>query len=552
MIGARLGKWVLDSELGRGGMGQVFLAYADPPDTGGPRQAAVKVLTAELAIDEGFLLRFQREIDALSQLNHPQIVRFFESGQAEGHYFYAMEFVAGPSLEQRLHELGRLPWQEVLTLALALCPALKHAHDRGVIHRDLKPGNILLDPVPDAHSSSLAQKRWTPKITDFGIAHVFARPHLTVTGGIIGTAEYLSPEQAAGKPVTKRSDLYSLGVVLYTLLTGRTPFRGEVMEILHKHRFGQYEQVRRLVPEVPYDMEEIVVQLLEKDPEHRPGDAMILHKQLDRVSRKEERKATQIVSRDTEDLLPPHLRKGGPDNPGPATLMSQLMRQELERQNRGGPVARFLNRPVVLIGLLLACIGLIAWGLWPASAESLFRKAAPLMASDDPEDWSRAVNYLDKLENRYPNHAYDRQIQEFHQKVQDYKEERRIANGQPVASRLSEAQWFYYQGLRARQQGDEARAKKWWTQLVLSFADIPSEQAWVHSAERELAKIEEVTPPLEKRWDSVRAALKRARELKQAGKPAEAKAIYEGLHDLYHDDPSAKEILAEIDREKLE
>jgi serine/threonine-protein kinase len=551
MIGARLGKWILDSELGRGGMGQVFLAHADPPDPSGPPQAAVKVLSAELATDAGFLLRFQREIDAISQLDHPQIVRFFESGQALGHYFYAMEYVPGPSLEQRVLELGRLPWQEVLSLALAICPALKHAHDRGVIHRDLKPSNILLNPTPEANSSQSGDQRWTPKISDFGIAHVFARPHLTVTGGIIGTAEYLSPEQAAGKPVTKRSDLYSLGVVLYTLLTGRTPYRGEVMELLHKHRFGQYEQIRRIVPEVPYDMEEIVAQLLEKDPERRPGDAMMLHKQLDRLSRKQERKATQIVSTETEDLLPPHLRKDGADNPGPATLMSQLMRQELERQNRGGPVARFLNRPLVLIVLLLVCVGLITWGLWPASAESLFRKAQPLMASDDPDDWNRAHDYLDNLESRYPNHPYEQQVQEFRRKLQDYKEERRMANGQPAPGKLSEAQWFYYQGLRYRQQGDEARARKWWREVVQSFSDIPSEQAWVRSAERELAKLEEKSPDLEKRWDSVRTALDRARNLKQSGHVDEAEAIYDGLHELYRDDPSAKEMLAEIEREKI-
>src|SRR5258708_17138590 len=329
MIGAKLGKWILDSELGRGGMGQVFLAHADPPDPSGPPQAAVKVLSAELATDAGFLLRFQREIDAISQLDHPQIVRFFESGQAQGHYFYAMEYVPGPSLDQRVHELGRLPWREVLSLALAICPALKHAHDRGVIHRDLKPSNILLSPTSEADSSQSGDQRWTPKITDFGIAHVFARPHLTVTGGIIGTAEYLSPEQAAGKPVTKRSDLYSLGIVLYTLLTGRTPYRGEVMELLHKHRFGQYEQIRRIVPEVPYDLEEIVAQLLEKDPERRPGDAMALYKQFDRLRRKQERKADSGGLTRFHNLLPAHLRK---NEPGPATLMSKLMREELEQQ----------------------------------------------------------------------------------------------------------------------------------------------------------------------------------------------------------------------------
>jgi hypothetical protein len=174
-----------------------------------------------------------------------------------------------------------------------------------------------------------------------------------------------------------------------------------------------------------------------------------------------------------------------------------------------------------------------------------------LMASDDPDDWNRARDYLDNLESRYPNHPYEQQVQEFRRKLQDSKEERRMANGQPAFGKLSEAQWFYYQGLRFRQQGDEARARKWWKELVQSFADIPSEQAWVRSAERELAKPEEKTRDFEKRWDSVRTALERARNLKREGHVDEAKAIYDGLQELYRDDPSAKEILAEIEREKI-
>src|ERR1700730_3685178 len=115
MIGARLGKWVLEKELGRGGMGQVYLARSEGTDSDGPKEAAVKVLAAELATEEGFLLRFQREIEAISQLSHPHIVQFYESGQAQNRTFYVMEYVPGPSLEARFHELGRLPWQEVVT-----------------------------------------------------------------------------------------------------------------------------------------------------------------------------------------------------------------------------------------------------------------------------------------------------------------------------------------------------------------------------------------------------------------------------------------------------
>src|SRR5438552_1775262 len=140
MIGDRLGKWVIFKELGRGGMGRVYLAQEEL--TG--RQAALKVLAAELAQEVGFLHRFQREIETLSRLDHPNIVRFFESGYENGVYFYAMEYVEGMSLEQILDKQSRLAWPDVLDVALQVTPALRHVHDHGVIHRDLKPSNLLL------------------------------------------------------------------------------------------------------------------------------------------------------------------------------------------------------------------------------------------------------------------------------------------------------------------------------------------------------------------------------------------------------------------------
>src|SRR5262249_26478371 len=222
--------------------------------------------------------------DVLRKLDHPGIVRLLEHGVYEGRPFYAMEYVEGPSYEALLTSRGRLPWPEVLDLALQVCLALKHAHDRGVIHRDLKPSNLLRG-APAADPGG-AGRFGTVKLTDFGIAWVFAGEHLTVTGAVVGTAEYLSPEQAAGKPPTKRSDLYSLGGVLYTLLTGRTPFEGEVVDLLHKHRYGQFEKPSRLVPDLPHELEESVCELLEKEPEARPGDAAVLHRRLDSLRRK--------------------------------------------------------------------------------------------------------------------------------------------------------------------------------------------------------------------------------------------------------------------------
>src|SRR5262249_42184934 len=236
MIGERLGKWIIFKEIGRGGMGRVYLAQEEI----GGRQAALKILSPELAQDSGFLQRFQREIDILAQLQHPNIVQFYESGLENGHYFYAMEYIEGQSYAELLPAQGLLPWSEVLIAALHTCPALKHATDHGIIHRDLNPPNL-----PRTAAGVV-------KLTDFGIAKVSASSHLTATGGIVGTAEFLSPEQAAGKPVSKRSVLYSLGVVLYTLLTGRTPFEGgNFLDLLHKHRFAQFDPPRKVVPEIP-------------------------------------------------------------------------------------------------------------------------------------------------------------------------------------------------------------------------------------------------------------------------------------------------------------
>src|SRR5713101_9278088 len=130
MIGSKLGKWIIDKELGRGGMGRVYLAHEES----GGQLAAVKLLAAELAQESGFLQRFQREIEVLGQLSHPNIVRFYESGSQDGRYFFAMEYVEGESFEQILHRQDRVPWQEVLDAAVQICAALKHAHDRGIIH----------------------------------------------------------------------------------------------------------------------------------------------------------------------------------------------------------------------------------------------------------------------------------------------------------------------------------------------------------------------------------------------------------------------------------
>jgi serine/threonine-protein kinase len=525
MIGERLGKWVIYKELGRGGMGQVYLAQEEL--TG--RQAAIKILAANLAQDVGFLQRFQREIDTLSRLSHPNIVRFYESGFENGLYFYAMEYVEGQGLDGVLKQQGRLPWRDVLDIALQVCPALKHAHDHGIIHRDIKPANLLRT------SAGLV------KLTDFGIAKVFAGSHLTATGGVVGTAEYLSPEQASGKPVSKRSDLYSFGVVLYTLLTGRPLFDGTgVLDLLHKHRYAQFDPPHKLV-DVPYELDEIICRLLEKEPDKRPPDALVLAKQLEAVRRALAYKGLLTDPGLREDTIaendPGSFMPERP--PGPATLMSRLMREELERQRRGGPLSRLVNRPVVLVTLFLLCVGILVWTFWPASADSLFERGAALMESSNPADWRTAWrDYLGPLTERYPDHPYQKEVEAFRHRIE-------AADRKDETPPPSEAQRFYQQGERLRQDGDLAAARRVWQGVATVFAETPSEAEWVQKARQGLANLDRAAAN-PRRWEPVRDALKRAAALAAQGKGEEADAIWRGLEDLYRNDPAARDVLAEV------
>jgi serine/threonine-protein kinase len=509
MIGVRLGAWVIESEIGRGGMGSVYLARRRLGD--GPDTAALKVLAAELAVEQGFQQRFQREIAILRSLDHPGIVRLFESGQSGPRFWYAMELVDGPNFDALRDERGRVSWPEVLEMAWQIAPALKHAHDRGVIHRDLKPANILRARNPEDPGQP-----GVSKLTDFGIASLFASPHLTVTGGIIGTPEYLSPEQAAGKPATKRSDLYSLGVVLYTLITGSTPFSGEPLDLLHKHRYAQFDRPIRIIPDLPPDLDEVICDLLEKDPSRRVPDAGVLHRRLDSLKRKLARQTQSLPAPASEPALEGREFPGGM---GPATFAGSVVRQHLEEQNRGGPVQRAFNHPLVLVPLFALSLGALAWALWPPSAASMYARGAALMESDDPDDWEKAWDrHLGPLVDRFPNHPWQEEVAKFQEKKDQARHERQATRRAKNARVVSDAQWFFEKGLRQRRAGDEAGAQATWKALIDAYEGVPAERPWARRAREEMAKEVEAD---EKRLDALRDAIQASRQLPEArGKQA--------------------------------
>jgi serine/threonine-protein kinase len=532
MIGDRLGKWSLYSELGRGGMGQVYLAQEEM--TG--RLGAVKILTPELAQDPGFRQRFLQEVETLSKLDHPSIVRLYDSGVEGDVYFYAMEYVEGESLEQILLREKRLPWNDVLDLALQVAPALKHAHDHGIIHRDLKPGNLLRS------SSGMI------KLSDFGIAKVFAGGHLTATGALVGTAEYIAPEQAEGKPVTQRSDLYSLGVVLYLLLTGRPVFEGKgPMDLLHKHRYAQFDPPQKIVPAIPYELNDLVCHLLEKDPARRPADAMVVARELKRIKKKMERKSEQTAawvpaeSTQADDGI----HSLGRRREGPATLMSRLMRNELDREKHGGGLRRFINQPVILVAGLLVCIAFLVYAFWPPSAATLFARGAELMKSEYTSDWKRAFDeYFDPLEQNFPDNPYHKDIEQFRHKL-----ENALSAQEPGPS--GEAERFYHRAERLQEEGKWTDAKGIFQNLIQVFEPVPAEKPWVDRARQQLTTLEKIKSD-DKRWQSVRASLDKAAELNRQGKRAEAERIWHSIEQLYAGDaatdPAVAKILQEVKR----
>ena len=283
----QLGPYEIKSRLGRGGMGAVYEAI----DTTSGDTVAVKVLASHLADDTGLRSRFEAEIETLKNLRHPGIVRLLAFGEQDDQPFFAMELVRGKSLEQILRSGRRFTWRETVAVAVEVTRALKVAHDHGIVHRDLKPANLLIaDPVsgltePEAGTDSQRDAAsLTVKLADFGIAKLFGGVAHTALGHVVGTAEYMAPEQATGRPIDHRADLYALGLVMFAMLTGSPPFRGtQLTEVIDKQRRVIPPRVASLVPDVPAELDELISRLLSKDPAQRPASALALGRLLSAI-----------------------------------------------------------------------------------------------------------------------------------------------------------------------------------------------------------------------------------------------------------------------------
>ena len=272
----QLGPYTIKSRLGRGGMGSVYEAE----DTLSGRTVAVKTLISQLDENTSLRRRFQAEIEALKALRHPGIVQLLAYGEEGGQPYFAMELVRGRSLEQMLRDGRRFSWRETIAVALAITRALKYAHDNGVIHRDLKPANLLLASTNEPPDSRTV----TVKLADFGIARLFGDTNQTMAGTIVGTAEYMSPEQAQGDPVDPRTDIYALGLVMFAMLAGKPPFHGgRAMQLIERQKHEPPPRVASLVADVPPALDELIDRMLAKDAARRPPNALAVSKLLTHV-----------------------------------------------------------------------------------------------------------------------------------------------------------------------------------------------------------------------------------------------------------------------------
>jgi beta-lactam-binding protein with PASTA domain/tRNA A-37 threonylcarbamoyl transferase component Bud32 len=265
------GRYRVERELGRGGMAKVYKGE----DTVLGRTVAIKVLAPQYADDDSFVHRFRREAQAAARISNQTIVSVFDTGSDDGVHFIVMEYIEGRTLADYVTGGGRIMPERAIDIAIDVCRALEAAHAQGVIHRDIKPGNIMLDRNGDV------------KVTDFGIARVVATADTVAqTAAVLGTASYLSPEQAQGQPVDGRSDIYSLGCVIFEMVTGRAPFLGDSpVAVASKHVLEQPTPPSQLNNDVSPDLDAVILRALAKNPSNRYQSAVEFREDLERVRR---------------------------------------------------------------------------------------------------------------------------------------------------------------------------------------------------------------------------------------------------------------------------
>jgi serine/threonine-protein kinase len=332
------GRYHIVSRIAAGGMGEVFRAH----DAVLAREVAVKVLHRSLAGDQSFVDRFRREARSAANLTHPNIVAVYDWGAVDGIYYMVMEFVRGRGVRDLMNALGRLEPAQTAEVMRQTLLALEAAHRQGIVHRDIKPENILV--TTDG----------VVKVADFGLARAYADGHVTQDGTVTGTVQYLAPEQIRGEPADPRSDLYSLGIVAYEMVTGRLPFTGETaMAIAYKHLSDRVPKPSATVPSVPADLDAFVASATERDRELRPESATEMRRDVERLA--SELPPARTLASLVGDV-PEIVDDDGPEPDDQRATTVTIPRVERSRKRRGRRIAGMV--------LAIVAIAAAAWGVW--------------------------------------------------------------------------------------------------------------------------------------------------------------------------------------------
>lgn len=451
MTGTKFGNWILGPEVGRGPVGVVYRATSAE---GTGQSAAVKVITHDIARDPAFQSRFQAEVLALRRLTHPNIAAYFDSGVQSGIPFVAREWIDGTDLgtviRQRVKTADGPDWRnDFLSAAVQLARALKHGHRRSVLHRALKPSNVIV--MADG----------VIKLTDFGLAKAFALSPIALPAEPWGTAAFLAPEHFTGKPLTRRSDLYSLGGVLYALLAGRPPYAATTTaEFMHKHCYVLPDRPANFVTKLPQEIDELICSLLSKDPNRRPASAIAVLEECDRIRGKLERKGEWVA---------------WPADPGDTALhepLSETTAAEIDGDEATADATRnrpLLARPwVVIPAFVLVLVALLYLLLRPGPGpDELYARAEPLLASGELADLDRAWDdYLEPLSRKYPDRYVD-EIRALRLRRTALREFHRASDVGQRATYASETERVHALGLALLRTGDTGGARRLFEVAVL-------------------------------------------------------------------------------------
>jgi eukaryotic-like serine/threonine-protein kinase len=417
------GRYEVKGSIASGGMAEVFVARDVMLD----RLVALKLMHPEFARNTAFIERFRREAQAAASLNDPRIVAIYDWGSDEGTYFIVMEYVEGNTLAEIIRASGPLPISKAVKIASDVLGGLHLAHLKGIVHRDVKPANIAITA------------NGTIKVMDFGIARAAHDGAMTVTqtGMVIGTASYFSPEQAQGKAVDARSDIYSVGIVLYEMLTGTVPFRGESpVAVAYKHVTEDPAPPRSLAEDIPAPLEAVVMKAISKNPDNRYQTAMEMCRDLDRVLKGEQVEATPVLSSSEQTAMmgaAPYVAASRPEYGAGVERTGVLPAAEAPRR---APAARGIAKVLVTVAVLVA-IGVGVMAFFMLSETTVPDVTVPKVTGMTLEEAQRVLTEAG-LRSRVARRQPSSDLPALSVISQDPEDGRKVADGAEVALVISQ------------------------------------------------------------------------------------------------------------------